>query len=432
MMMARPSAARAKPARMICAGRRFPARRPATSAAAEHGQRQRRQRQARLHRVVLQGHLEEERQGDHRTAEGDLLEQLPRDAGREVRRAEQVGVEQGDLLGALAAEQPPGQRAQRHGADGHEQQHELAALLPDQDAEHDTTHADDRQHRADDVDLARAGVRHVLDQPDLAEHDRDDDDLEGEADPPGQVGGHEATEQRADRGGDGGRGTDHGVGLLLRRAGEVAVHEGLHRRQQQRRPEPADDRPEDDDRGQALRQGHGQGPDGVGEQAEHVGPLAPDQVAHLAVDQDERGGDQGLEGDRRLDPAGRGVEVLDDGGDRHVHQRGVDHQHEHRHGEQHHQLAAALLGRCRPVVGCVAHLGGSPQRRSSALPNARRPCGAGHHPHGMTPSSHLRGSRRRRRGSRGCRSCSPACCCCASPPGSASSSSRGRGTSRRA
>jgi hypothetical protein len=37
--------------------------------------------------------------------------------------------------------------------------------------------------------------------------------------------------------------------------------------------------------GQALRQRHGQGADGVAEQAQHVGPLAPDEVADLAADQ---------------------------------------------------------------------------------------------------------------------------------------------------
>ena len=104
-------------------------------------------------------------------------------------------------------------------------------------------------------------------------------------------------------------------------------------------PEPADDRPEDDDGGEALGQRHGQRADGVGHQPEHVGPLAADQVADLAVDQDERGRDQRLERDGGLHPAGRGVQVPDDRGDRHVHQRRVDHQDEHRHGQQDHQSA---------------------------------------------------------------------------------------------
>ena len=54
---------------------------------------------------------------------------------------------------------------------------------------------------------------------------------------------------------------------------------------------------------QALRERHRQGTDRVAEQPEHVGPLAPDQVADLAADQDEGGRDERLERDRRLDAA---------------------------------------------------------------------------------------------------------------------------------
>ena len=270
--------------------------------------------------------------------------------------AEQVRVEQGHLVLALAPHEPPGQRDQGDRPDRHEQDDELPALLPDQDAEHDAAHADDRQHRADDVDLAGPGVRHVLDEPDLAQDDGDDDDLEGEADPPGQVRRDEPAEQRADRGGDGGRGADQRVGLLLRRAGEVAVDQRLHGRQQQGRAQPTDDRPEDDDGGQALGQGHRQRADGVRQQPEDVGPLAADQVADLAVDQDERRGHQRLEGDGGLHAAGGGVEVLDDRRDRHVHQRRVDDEDEHRHRQQHHQppVAPRLRVCCRGLA--VAHL----------------------------------------------------------------------------
>ena len=58
---------------------------------------------------------------------------------------------------------------------------------------------------------------------------------------------------------------------------------------------------------EALGERHGDGADGVAEQADDEGPLAPDEVADLAADEDERGGDQGLEGDRGLDAADRGV-----------------------------------------------------------------------------------------------------------------------------
>ena len=127
---------------------------------------------------------------------------------------------------------------------------------------------------------------------------------------------------------------------------EVAVDQRLHCRQQQRRPKPADDRPEDDDRGQALRQRHRQRADRVGQQPQHVRPLAPDQVADLAADQDECRRDQRLQRDRRLHPADGRVQVLHHRRDRHVHQRGVDHQHEHRHRQQDGEplVAGLLLG----------------------------------------------------------------------------------------
>jgi hypothetical protein len=88
---------------------------------------------------------------------------------------------------------------------------------------------------------------------------------------------------------DGRRRADEAVDLLPRRAVEVPVDERLHGRQQQRCADPTHDRPEHDDRGQALRQGHRHGPDGIAEQPDHVGPPTSDQVADLAADQNERG-----------------------------------------------------------------------------------------------------------------------------------------------
>jgi hypothetical protein len=66
---------------------------------------------------------------------------------------EQLRIEQGDPVLALAPEKPPGQHPQRHGPDGHGQGNELPALLPDQDPEHHATHADDGEDRSDHVHL---------------------------------------------------------------------------------------------------------------------------------------------------------------------------------------------------------------------------------------------------------------------------------------
>jgi len=126
--------------------------------------------------------------------------------------------------------------------------------------------------------------------------------------------------QRADRRGDRGRGPDQGVGLLLSRSLEIAVDQGLHGGQQQRRPKPTHHCPEDDDGRQALGQGHRQRAERVAQPTQHIGQLAPDQIADLASNQDERGGYQGLERDRGLDAADSGVEIVNHRCDRDIHQ----------------------------------------------------------------------------------------------------------------
>ena len=300
----------------------------------EHAERERSKGQAGLHRVVLERHLQEDRKRDHRAAQGDLLQHLLGDPDREVRESEQVRVEQRQLPLPLAAHQPVGQQRERDRTDRDQRSYRLAALLPHQDPQDDTTHAEDGQDRADHVDLPGPCVRHVTHELDLRQHDSDDDDLEQETDTPRQVGGDEPAEQRADCGRDRGRGPDQRVRLLPGRTLEVSVDERLHSGQQQRGAEAPDDGPEDDDRGQALCERHRQSADRVGEQTQHVGPLASDQIADLAADQDERGRDQRLERDRRLDAADRRVEIIDHRRDRDVHQRRVDDEHEHRHREQ--------------------------------------------------------------------------------------------------
>ncbi len=81
----------------------------------------------------------------------------------------------------------------------------------------------------------------------------------------------------------------------------------------------------------------------VAEQPEHVCTLASEQVADLAADEDERSRHERLERDRRLHTAHGRADVLHDGGDRHVHQRRVDDEDEHRHRQQERELG--VVGR---------------------------------------------------------------------------------------
>ena len=229
-----------------------------------------------------------------------------------MREPEQVRVEHRDLALTVAPHEPARERRQRQRAE-HDQQHDVvAAFLPDQDAEHHAAHAQDREDRSDDVEVSVARVRDVLDELDLRQDDRDHDHLEQEPDAPGQVGRQEPPEERPDRRGDRRRRSHERIGLLLSGPLEVAVDQRLHRRQQQRGAQAADDRPEDHDRRDALRHGHRQRADRVGQEAQDVRPLAADQIADLAVDQDERRRDERLERDRGLDRAHRRAEIVND------------------------------------------------------------------------------------------------------------------------
>src|SRR4029077_9078318 len=128
------------------------------------------------------------RQRDHGAAKGDLLQHLLGDPEPEDLGNEQVRIDQGRLPQTLAAYQPVPEGGHRNRAHADQDADRLAAFLPDQDAEHDAAHAQHRQDRADDVDLPWPGVGHVLNQFDAGQHDRDDDHLQQEADPPGQIG----------------------------------------------------------------------------------------------------------------------------------------------------------------------------------------------------------------------------------------------------
>ena len=206
----------------------------------------------------------------------------------------------------------------------------LAALLPHEDADDEAAHADHGEKRSDYVDRPITGVRHVPDAAASQQHDRDDERLDQEPDAPRQERRDEASDQRPDRSGDRPRRTDQREDLRARLSFEVAVDQRLHRREIERGAEPAEDRPEDDDRRQALREHHRERPDGIEHHADDERALASEEITELAADQDERCGYERLDRHRRLNTAHRRVEVVDDRRDRHVHERRVDHEHKHR------------------------------------------------------------------------------------------------------
>ena len=111
---------------------------------------------------------------DHHATERDLLQHLLGDAQPEVRRREQLGVDQrrlGRLSSRVAttstspviASAPRAIKAPTASP----------ALLPHEHAEHDAAHGDDREHRANGVDLSVAGEFDVLHESDSCKDNRD-------------------------------------------------------------------------------------------------------------------------------------------------------------------------------------------------------------------------------------------------------------------
>ena len=132
-------------------GRRAPAHLPGEQGDGEHAEGQGGEGQARAHGAVLQHHLEVDRQGDHGAAEGDLLEQLPRDAQSEDARPEEPGVDERRPALALATDQPGDEAGHGHRTDHEEGTYGLGALLPGEDPEDDAAHAEHREGGADPV-----------------------------------------------------------------------------------------------------------------------------------------------------------------------------------------------------------------------------------------------------------------------------------------
>jgi hypothetical protein len=91
---------------------------------------------------------------------------------------EEVWVDQRRFALPPATNQPEGKASERNCAADQNRQHVLAALLPDQDAEHDAAHTEDRQQRTHDIYLSAAGIRHVMHQLDAGEHHTDDHHLQ--------------------------------------------------------------------------------------------------------------------------------------------------------------------------------------------------------------------------------------------------------------
>ena len=269
-----------------------------------------RERQARFERVVAPDELEVDRQRDQHPAQGDLLE-------KDLGNPKAVGL-RWKSAGSSSAALPSRLRRRSQYTRAAIAATPIASSAPTASPPSCQTSTPTTsppipitERNAPTPSIgAITCVWHVADLPAPDEDGRDDQRLEREPDAPREERRHEAADQRADRRRDRARRPDQREDLRPRLSFEVPVDQGLHRRQVERGAESADDGPEHDDRRQALCEHHRERAKHVEHQTDHIGPLAAEEVAKLAADQDEGGRHQCLDRDCRLDTTDGRIEVL--------------------------------------------------------------------------------------------------------------------------
>ena len=220
----------------------------------------------------------------------------------------------------------------------------------------------------------------------IADHEHD---LAGEDPAPREVGRAEAADQRADRHRHRARCRHEPVGRGPLLGREVPRDERDDRGQDQRRPDPLQERPAEEQDGQALRDRRREGAAAVDHAADRERALAADDRSDLGAGDHQRRHHERVRRDRALDPGHGRAHVLRDRRDRDVHHRAVQrHQElparerqEHEHGrrrapcERVHRndpsvLQSQLSKRSRPPSGgtprCERAMSGSNSRSSSS------------------------------------------------------------------
>jgi hypothetical protein len=134
--------------------------------------------------------------------QGDLLEEDLEDPDAERLGREQRRIEQRGLAFTPPADEPVHQGCHRGCSDREQSPDELAAGLPDQDADHEPAHAHNGEDGAHHVHGARPRVGHVANQPAPRQDDRNDDRLEEKPYAPRHERREKAPHQRADCGGN--------------------------------------------------------------------------------------------------------------------------------------------------------------------------------------------------------------------------------------
>ena len=186
-----------------------------------------------------------------------------------------------------------------------------------------------------------------------------DEHLAGEDPSPGGVGGGEPADQRPDGDRDSGGRSHQAVRARPALGREVAGDQCDDRGHDQRRPDPLQERPPEEQDREVRRQCGRQRPGAVDHQPQHERTLATDDRADLAAGDHQHRHDQRVQDDGGLDPGDGRPEIVGHGGDRDVHDRAVErHQElpgaqreEHRAGDVP-DLLDCSVGQTLPLYRC--------------------------------------------------------------------------------
>ena len=150
----------------------------------------------------------------------------------------------------------------------------------------------------------------------------DDERLEHEGGAPTDGGGDEAADQGSGGGADAAHPGDDAEGLGPgRHVGEQDRGEDVDGWDQQRGADAFEDRVAEDQHAEPLGHRAHEGADPVEDEPDDEAPLATPAIGQLAARDHEGGHHEQEDGDRRLDALNRGVQILADVVDHHVHVR---------------------------------------------------------------------------------------------------------------
>ena len=225
--------------------------------------------------------------------------------------------------------------------------------------------------------------------------DRHDDHVDPERPPPRVVGGEEAADHRAERDADARGRTPHRERGAAFPAAERAREDRERRRHHQRRADALDDRFAEHELGHRLRDGGDERSQAEQRGADDEDAAVAVHVAEPSADDQQRRERERVAGDDPLQRRQGGVELAQDGRDRDVQHRVVEHHDERGEDDDREREPAARVGvvvRFEARAGDRRHArvrGLRRRKRRSSAKSSGRP-GSGDASTGRRPSSTMR------------------------------------------